>query len=72
MTTKRWQVEAVLMARGLVEEASGDWRGAGTYVRLDIRHAPETAWVNATHPDGTTMAAPKEVISYDEVLKRFE
>jgi hypothetical protein len=68
--TKRERVAAVLRARGLVEEAPGDWRGAGAYVRLDIAHSPpETAWFSAIY-NGAEM--PREVLTYDEVIARFE
>ncbi len=69
MDTTREQVEAVLKARGLVEEAPGDWRGAGAFVRLDINRAPGMAWYNPIY-NGIEMA--REELSYEEVVRRFD
>lgn len=58
------------MARGLVEVARGDWEGGNVMVRLDIRGAEDTAWWNRMF-NGTRIGET-EVVSYDEVLRRFE
>jgi hypothetical protein len=70
MTTKREQVEAVLKARGLRERRSGDWLGAGAYVRLDIRYHPGCAWYSRVY-NGLIMPST-ELLTYDEVIARFE
>jgi hypothetical protein len=68
MKTTREQVSSVLRSRGLVEEARGDWRGAGAYVRLDIKGKPGMAWLNPIY-NGIEMA--RETLSYEEVIARF-
>lgn len=65
---KRGLVEEALRARRLREEAPGDWRAAGAFVRLDVAHSPETAWYSPIYR-GTEM--PREELTYDEVLRRF-
>jgi hypothetical protein len=70
MRTTREQVEAVLRARGLREEAPGDWRGAGSFVRLDVRHAPGMAWYTPIY-NGAEMPNHED-LTYQEVIARFE
>lgn len=70
MSTTRERVESVLRERGLREEATGDWRGAGAFVRLDVRHAPGMAWYTAIY-NGAEMPGHEEM-SYEEVMARFK
>lgn len=65
----RLDVEEALRARGLLEEARGDWRGAGAFVRLDIAHAPGIAWYTPIY-NGIEMPG-REEISYEEVIAKF-
>ena len=67
LAMKRRHVESLLRSRGLIEEARGDWRGGylgGTLVRLDIAHAPGMAWLDRP-------GAPREELTYDQVIERF-